>query len=78
MFVRSRPNKSGTVSVQVIDKSRGNYTVLKSIGTGRTEFELSQLEEKAILFIREREGLTNTLFEDVDEIKLEKFVSLKQ
>lgn len=33
MFVRKKPNKSGLVSVQVIDKSGGKYKVAKTIGS---------------------------------------------
>lgn len=33
MFVRKKHNPSGTVSVQVIDKSRGRYRVVKTIGS---------------------------------------------
>lgn len=33
MFVRRKKNPSGVVSVQVIDKSRGNYHVVKTMGS---------------------------------------------
>ena len=33
MFVRKKKNKSGVVSVQVIDKSSGRYKVIKTIGS---------------------------------------------
>ena len=33
MFVRKKKNKSGVISVQVIDKSTGKYKVLKTIGS---------------------------------------------
>ena len=32
MFVRKKSNKSGKISVQIIDKSKGKYHVLKTIG----------------------------------------------
>jgi len=75
MFVRRKPNKTGTVSIQVITKSRGRYEVSCSFGTGRTESELHCLEEKARQYIKEREGLINDLFADEDELKLEEFIS---
>lgn len=75
MFIRRKPNKTGSVSVQVIDKSQGRYTVLKSFGTGRTESELSVLEEKARRFIRERQGLVNPLFPEPLDNHIEDFVS---
>jgi transposase len=75
MYVRRKPNKTGTVSVQVISKLRGGYKVLRSFGVGRTEIEITRLEETARQFIREQTGLTNELFENEDEVKIENFVS---
>jgi len=43
MFLRNLKNRSGSLSVQIILKSRGKYKVVKTIGSGRTEQELSQL-----------------------------------
>jgi transposase len=75
MFVRRKRNKTGTTSVQVIDKSRRSYRVIKSFGVGHTEIEVSRLEEKARQYILECQGLVNGLFEDEDEIKIETFLS---
>ena len=33
MFVRKKKNKSGVISVQVIDKSSGKYRLVKTIGS---------------------------------------------
>lgn len=43
MFVRKKRNKSGVISVQVIDKSRGGYKVLKTIGSGTDEILVENL-----------------------------------
>jgi len=75
MFVRRKPNKIGTTSVQVIDKSHRSYHVIKSFGVGHTEVEIRRLEEKARHYVLERQGLANSLFEDEEEIKLESFLS---
>ena len=75
MFVRRKANKTGSVSVQVIDKSKKRYRVIKSLGTGRTEAEIVRLEEKARQYVRELTGTNRSLFEDEDEIKLENFLS---
>ena len=75
MFVRRKSNKTGSVSVQVIDKSNGKYRVIKSFGTGRTEQELLYLEKQARSFIRQKQGLERGLFEDEDERKITDFVS---
>ena len=74
MFVPRKHNKTGTTSVQVIDKSHRSYRV-KSFDVGHTEMEICRLEEKARQYILERQGLANGLFEDEDEIKLETFLS---
>jgi transposase len=75
MFVRRKPNKTGSVSVQAIDKSNGRYQVIKSFGTGNTEVEIVRLENHALQYVRELTGMNRSLFEDEDEIKLESFVS---
>lgn len=43
MFLREKRNKSGSFSVQIIQKLRGKYKVLQTIGNGRTEQELTKL-----------------------------------
>ena len=75
MYVRRKPNKTGSVSVQVIDKSKGHYRVIKSFGTGNTEVEIVRLENHARQYVRELTGMNRTLFENEDEVKLINFVS---
>jgi len=75
MYVRRKPNKTGSVSVQVIDKSKGRYRVIKSFGTGTTEVEIARLENHARQYVRELTGMNRSLFEDEDEVKLINFVS---
>jgi hypothetical protein len=70
MFVRRKQNKTGTTSVQVIDKSHKSYRVIKSFGVGHSELEINRLEEKARQYILDYQGLANSLFEDEDEIKV--------
>ena len=43
MFLREKKNKSGSVSVQIIQKLRGKYTVLQTIGSGCSEQEIAKL-----------------------------------
>jgi transposase len=75
MFTRRKSNKTGSISVQVIDKSHGRYRVLQSFGTGRSETELLLLERRASQYIREREGITHSLFEEDEDILVRDFVS---
>lgn len=47
MFIRKKPNKSGIISVRIIDKSTGKYKVLKTIGSSSDLAEISLLLKKA-------------------------------
>ena len=51
MFIRRKPNKSGTYSIQVVDKIRGRYTLVKSFGASGSDDELSKMEREAAEFI---------------------------
>jgi len=53
MFVRQKKNKSGIISVQVIDKSSGKYKVFKTIGSSDDLNEIKALTAKAKEFIKE-------------------------
>lgn len=43
MFVRTKKNASGSVSIQIISKSRGRYKVVKSLGSATTQQEINKL-----------------------------------
>lgn len=43
MFVRKKNNVSGIISVQIIDKSHGNYQVIKTIGSSADLVEVESL-----------------------------------
>ncbi len=43
MFVRRKYNKSGSISIQVIDKSSGQYKLLKTIGSSTDKAEVEKL-----------------------------------
>jgi len=47
MFIRQKNNKSGTVSIQIIDKSRGRYKVVKTIGSSLDPLELDRFYAQA-------------------------------
>ncbi|MEN6487747.1 MAG: IS1634 family transposase [Smithella sp.] len=50
MFVRKKKNRSGTISVQVIDKSR-SFRVVKTIGSSRDPQQIHRMCELAKCFI---------------------------
>lgn len=47
MFVRKKPNKSGLVSIQIIDKSSGKYVVRQTVGSSSDPTEITFLIKKA-------------------------------
>ena len=56
MFVRKKKNKSGIISVQVIDKSTGKYRVRKTIGSSADLEEVAHLVHKANKWIEAYKG----------------------
>jgi hypothetical protein len=51
MFVRQKKNKSGVVSIQVIDKSSGRYKLLRTIGSSSDLVQIDKLIEEARNYI---------------------------
>lgn len=56
MFVRKKKNKSGIISVQVIDKSSGKYKVKKTIGSSSNPDEIKLLVHRAKQWIKTNSG----------------------
>ena len=56
MYVRKKKNKSGKVSVQVIDKSSGRYKVVKTIGCSASASEISRLVNQGKQWIIDYQG----------------------
>ena len=72
MFIRKKQNKSGAISIQVIDKSSGIYRVRKSLGSAKNEDEIKKLEELANDYIESvtKQGKLNLGFsEDASFVK---------
>jgi len=51
MFLRKKRNKSGSITVQVIDKSNGTWEI-KTIGTSRDPNEIARLALQAKQIIK--------------------------
>ena len=64
MFLRKKPNKSGKTSIQVIEKNRGKYTVLKTIGSSSDPAELKKLVSLGEEWMRTKRGLLEIPFND--------------
>ncbi len=75
MFVRKKKNKSGTISVQIIDKSSG-YKVLKTVGASSDQEEIKLLVRKAEQIIGTSAGQQKELFsfKNTDELTIENFL----
>jgi len=52
MFIRQKKNKSGKVSIQIIDKGAGKYKVRKTIGCSSDAQQIDHLIKEGALFIK--------------------------
>lgn len=68
MFVRRKPNKSGKISVQVIEKIKGKYKVAKTLGSSSVESEVEQLVSLAEEWIKNFKGTLDIPFNDEERI----------
>ena len=73
MFIRKKKNPSGVVSVQVIDKSRGLYKVLKTIGSSSDATEIDNLYHQGKKWIAFYCG-NRDMFSDAEQQREEKQV----
>lgn len=62
--MRKKPNKSGLISVQVIDKSTGRYRVLKTIGSSSVEQEIELMVREGKRYIQRISGTQEIDFTD--------------
>lgn len=67
VFVRKKKNKSGVVSVQIIDKSTGTYKVLKTIGSSSNQIAIESLMRQAQLWIQSKTGVRCLDFDQTDQ-----------
>lgn len=68
MFVRKKPNKSGKISVQVIDKVRGSYKVAKTIGSSFDHTEVEELVSLGEEWIRNYKGILDIPFNSEEQV----------
>ena len=64
MFVRKKINSSGTISVVVVNKSRGKFTEVKKFGVAKSEAEADKLFQEAQLWLRTHDGQQELDFDD--------------
>ncbi len=73
MFVRKKKNKSGTLSIQIISKTKGKYKVIKTIGCAKTKREEELMVLLADTELERIEG-NQSLFVEHDDLVVENFV----
>lgn len=82
MFIRKKKNKSGSVSVQIISKTSGQYKVVKTIGSSNSEEEIEKLyhlgeneikeiESQLSLFIDEKDAFLEEFIENISNSQIE-------
>ena len=74
MFIRKKKNKSGVISIQVIDKSSGKYKLIKTIGRSVNENEIKSLVKQGQAYIEQYKGQSVFDFNNTDEL-FSKFIS---
>lgn len=68
MFVRKKPNRSGLISVQVIDKSLGRYRVVKTLGVSADGEEVEKLVREGKRYIQVHTGVQELDFTDYRKV----------
>ena len=76
MFVRKKKNTSGKVSIQVIDKSSGKYSVIKTIGCSDNALEISALLQQAEKWIKDNTGVAELDFANEEKLFVQVFDSI--
>jgi transposase len=74
MFIRKKANRSGSISIQVIQKIHGKYIVVKIVGCATTWQEIENLEKTARQEI-ERISVQPKLFETEEDQVIENLVA---
>lgn len=67
MFIRKKKNKSGSISVQIIDTSGSKDRLLKTIGSTKEKEKLKELLKQARSFISKYTGQEEIQFEFVED-----------
>jgi len=63
MYVRLKKNSSGSISVQVIDKSSGTYKVVHSLGSSCDISVVESMKQEAIKWIKNSSGQLELCFD---------------
>jgi transposase len=78
MFIRKKTNKSGVISVQIIDKSTGKYKMLKTIGSSSDIPVIEQLVQEGKHWIKTYTGQSEIDFTNEKEVAEEFLNNIEQ
>ena len=67
MFIRKKKNKSGSISVSIIDKSSGKYKLVKTIGSSLEQEQIELMVMKAKQYL-ENQTQQQPLFYSQNEL----------
>lgn len=70
MFVRKKRNRSGTISVVVVDKSNGKFKEIKNIGVAKSQEEVDRLYKEATEWISHYGGQLTIEFGELNSKEL--------
>jgi transposase len=74
MYIRELKNRSGSISIQIINKANGKYEVLKTIGSATTQQKILELKIKAKQEMESLQGQLS-LFASDDDNLIENLIS---
>jgi transposase len=74
MFIRKKPNRSGSVSVQIVSKERGKYKVVKTVGSSHTEEGVHLLLHQARHELKKIQG-QYSLFSSPQDTTIKSFLT---
>lgn len=66
MFVRRKKNRSGSVSVVVVDKHGGKFKELHTVGIASSPEEVDELSRQGQIWIKNHLGIQELDFEGAD------------
>lgn len=72
MFIRKKKNRSGTTSIVVVDKSRGRFKELVTIGVSDNEEEIAEFYQQANNWIAAHSGIRDIFKEEAKAKEEEK------
>jgi len=77
MYVRKKPNRSGSFSIQIISKRKGRSKVVKTIGCATMWHEIEELEKIAKQEIKNLRGQEELFISEQDRTVVEAFNKLR-